>query len=598
MNALKLFILSLVLCIFSFSIYAQCPIGIPYVVNTPAQVNTCGTSVATSTLVSTHDNCYYAGEYGSLAGAIVGKTYCFEALSTDYLTIYDADMTTVLASGTGEVCAVALTDTLIAQINLDSSCGVSYTCRPLRSICQDCPPIPMGCSDPLALNYNCAAMDDGSCIYPGAGNECATALPITPDPIGAVCVPNNVDFNLTDFSGVTPSCENFPIYNDTWYTWNSGTVTALSYSANSGPMNIAVYRNSCGSLTEVECLSSSFGQLGGWSTNEALYIQVYYTSDFPTASSFCLYENCDPQVTADYTCTSDSTFNLEIEVLNMGGASSYLLDISSYSFGNIMDTISTAGIYTYNGMTANSGYAINITSLDTTSCSYSYYMYPYCFCFGNEPPNDLCVNAETLSVDSEVCLSPTAGTLECAFQFEDDYSYCNYYGYYYGSTADVWYTFTAPPSGNVILDLLDTFGGSYYGMYYSILAGSCGSFYEVDCGFSSAGNTLVLSPGVTYTIRVFRISVPEAKVNSVTLQNQYGEFTICLYDGVACSPTLYFSGIIPDGDYIAGYDIYADGTVSPGSDVYFEAGDFIELQSGFSADETFEAVIGGCIVPD
>jgi len=57
---------------------------------------------------------------------------------------------------------------------------------------------------------------------------------------------------------------------------------------------------------------------------------------------------------------------------------------------------------------------------------------------------------------------------------------------------------------------------------------------------------------------------------------------------------LSLSGNIPDADYIVGSTIFSDGIVLPGSDVYFEAGSFIELQSGFTADETFEVQIGGC----
>lgn len=210
------------------------------------------------------------------------------------------------------------------------------------------------------------------------------------------------------------------------------------------------------------------------------------------------------------------------------------------------------------------------------------------------PGNDLCADAIPLSVfPASICLSPTMGTIAGA-QSENDVSSCDYFGYFPNqANIDVWYTFTAPATGFVGMDLLDIYGNSYNDLYYSILDGTCGNFTEVVCGFSNSGINLSLSPGATYTIRVMLINAyDDVRVSSnSSFQIQNGDFTICLYEPI-CIPTLTLSGFIPIGNYITANTIFSDGYAGYG--VYYEAGDFIELQNGFMAYGNFEAVIGGC----
>jgi len=339
------------------------------------------------------------------------------------------------------------------------------SCRALRSICADCPAVPMGCTDPTAVNYNCALVDDGSCIAADPGNDCLTAIPIVPDGPTATCTVNSVNFLATNFSGTIPSCEFSTVLNDKWYSWNSGMINSLNFSAYDYGVHVAVYRNSCGSLTEVDCLGSSTGQLSGWTTNESLYIQVYNTYSYNSSSTFCLQENCDPLVEMTYTCTSDSTFDIVMDVLSMGGATSYGLSIADFSTVFITDTITSSGTYTYSNFPAGTGYTTDLIGLDVGACTYSSFYYANCFCFGAEPINDLCLDAVMLPVYPDSCIASTMGTIQCAIQYENDVSACNYYGYYYGNTSDVWYTFTAPASGSVTMDLLNLYGGTYYGFH-------------------------------------------------------------------------------------------------------------------------------------
>jgi len=431
---------------------------------------------------------------------------------------------------------------------------------------------------------------------PVAGNDCTNALPILPTSAGAACVPNNFDLVSTDFTGIFPSCQSssLPIYNDIWFIWNSGSVAVLDFVASSYGINIAVYRNSCGSLVEIDCLSFSSGELSGWNQNESLYIQVYNRSSSTSSATFCLNENCDPTVLTSITCTSDSTFTLDVDVLDMGGANSYILTVNSY-LSSITNTIGSIGSYSYTDLSYITGASVLMQdATGVSTCGFNDFLYKECSCYMIEPSNDLCADAIPLVVSPNSCISSTMGELECAYQYEDDLSSCIYSNY--GDILDVWYTFTAPASGSVTMDLIGTYGGTFYGTTYSLLDGTCGNYIEMDCNFSGVGiNWSTLIPGNTYTIRV-AINFIEGKVsNSALSQSVYGDFTICLYDPIGtCNPNLNLSGTINNGDYFVSDYINSNGIVVPGSNVYFDASNCIELQNGFSAEETFEAVIGGC----
>jgi len=369
----------------------------------------------------------------------------------------------------------------------------------------------LGCSDPTALNYNCAMVNDGSCIYPTSGNKCSNAIPLAISTTGSACYPDNdINFTLFSFSGITPSCVTTPIYSDVWYTWNSGSELNLEFVSILSDLGIAVYRGSCGSLVEIDCVANGAGVLDGWNLNENLYFQVYSLNQVDPFAFLCLMPVCAPIVSLSSTCTGVDMFELEVEVSDFDSAT------------------------------------------------------------GNN------------------CFIPTAGDITCAFIEEGYISSCQLPSY--TLSYDLWYTFSAPASGTVLIEVTDIIGGINSALFYSILQGSCGSFTEVTCGATSVGSaSLTLTPFSTYYIRIGYLEDP-----MVISPVPYNEFTICLSDPNHCPSVRNDMGAISDGYYEVENVIYSEGSIDQGSDVVYSAGDSIVLNIGFDADYMFEAIIEGC----
>jgi len=203
----------------------DCPLGAPFAsVDAP----TAGADCDGNAGVELINGCNFAGEYATINNAVPGQTYCFSTeTGTDYLTIYDGDMVTVLASGVEPVCVVATSATILMQINLDDgACGTENTCRDTFIACDSCPPPVTGCDCPLAVDYDPNAVCPGGCGGCGADGmgttldfPCytnnlvdATLLEICPTnpgetvtvTMGAVIFETNFD-NVTYYSGAAGS---------------------------------------------------------------------------------------------------------------------------------------------------------------------------------------------------------------------------------------------------------------------------------------------------------------------------------------------------------------------------------------------------------
>ncbi|MBM3427708.1 MAG: T9SS type A sorting domain-containing protein [Bacteroidetes bacterium] len=103
-----------------------------------------------------------------------------------------------------------------------------------------------GCMNPLATNYNaCATVDNGTCVFPNANDECSTAVPLTP---------NGGSQNVTNVNstvGPTPGCGGG--IRDIWfsfvYTGGNISITTSASSSTTGTQlvdtQLAVY-DACG----------------------------------------------------------------------------------------------------------------------------------------------------------------------------------------------------------------------------------------------------------------------------------------------------------------------------------------------------------------
>jgi hypothetical protein len=119
------------------------------------------------------------------------------------------------------------------------------------------------------------------------------------------------------------------------------------------------------------------------------------------------------------------------------------------------------------------------------------------------PANDLCANAQTLAVNTEVCNYTTSGTtLNALLSLSDPYP-C------YGQYPNVWYTFTATNASHIleVTNLVNLNApGDYTSLQVNVYNGTCGSnFYSLAC-WATDGQIelpmLNLSPGSVYTVAV------------------------------------------------------------------------------------------------
>lgn len=142
---------------------------------------------------------------------------------------------------------------------------------------------------------------------------------------------------------------------------------------------------------------------------------------------------------------------------------------------------------------------------------------------GGAPVNDEPCTATTLTVGSSCAFTTytTAGATNSSLTSGVTLPTCaNYNG------GDVWFSFTAPASGHVIIDT-DTGVMTDAGM--SLYSGtSCaGPLTEIDCDDDGSANGLMsfieqttLTPGATYWVRVWEYG-----------NDNQGTFDICIYDG-------------------------------------------------------------------
>ena len=117
------------------------------------------------------------------------------------------------------------------------------------------PPIP-GCTDITACNYNAlATINDGSCIYAPAGDECSNAVAITVDggPIGG-------NTSVTCVDGPNPSCGGGLAIRDVWYSflYTGGDIAIQTATGTLTDTRIAMF-DACGG-TQLGC-NDDFGGL-------------------------------------------------------------------------------------------------------------------------------------------------------------------------------------------------------------------------------------------------------------------------------------------------------------------------------------------------
>ncbi len=135
-----------------------------------------------------------------------------------------------------------------------------------------------------------------------------------------------------------------------------------------------------------------------------------------------------------------------------------------------------------------------------------------------QPANDLCADAENLTVQSGGCTTQTMGTnVGATASGETPNPGCSSFG----SGEDVWYKFTVPASGEADIEMSDAGGPGDWAM--SVYSGACGALAEVECddddgpGLFPLINLTGQTPGEVLYIRVFEFG-----------NNATGPFNICV----------------------------------------------------------------------
>ncbi len=411
-----------------------------------------------------------------------------------------------------------------------------------------------------------------------ANDDCSGATPLI---MGGPesCIPVTGDNTGATDSGIAPGCANYQ-GGDIWFTLTvpSTGIAIIETSADTAPNAItdgglAVYSGpDCDNLTLLECNDDggdglfSLIELTGLTPGDQLYIAVWrYAASQEGTVNICAYQ---PPVCPDlelFSFQADSTSADYISVTweSLSPGSTYSIEYGPSGFTPGTGT-------TVTGITGTDGPPVEFTGLELFSF-YDFYLSADCGggfatdtisqTFNTTPgllTNDDCDGAIPLPVNGQDDCQPTAGFNDGATDSGVAHSCANYQG------GDVWFSFVAPSSGNVIVETSGTGGFTDGGL--AVYSGACGALVEVACnddggeGLFSLVEGFGLTPGDTYYAAVWEYG------GDVT-----GAFNICAYEGPTCPNPAQFS-FFPDS--VSATDAFITWTVAnPGSGYVIEYGE-------------------------
>ncbi|NNF01637.1 MAG: T9SS type A sorting domain-containing protein, partial [Bacteroidia bacterium] len=138
--------------------------------------------------------------------------------------------------------------------------------------CSPCPSAVSGCTDPAALNYNpSATVEDGSCIYPVANDDCGSAATVS---CGSSISGTTVGSTAADAPG---KCNVLLSDPGVWYeiTGTGDNITVSACNANFD-VRLGVFEGSCLALTCVAGDDNSCGGTGAEATFSSTLGNKYY----------------------------------------------------------------------------------------------------------------------------------------------------------------------------------------------------------------------------------------------------------------------------------------------------------------------------------
>jgi len=439
------------------------------------------------------------------------------------------------------------------------------------------------CANGGATNNSSSVLLSSTLTAP-SNDECATATSLTV----------NADYNCGTTTAGTVECASasadangcFGTSNDdVWYsfvaTQTNHRISLLNIAGSETDMYHGIYSGTCGSLTELNCNDGNTTNMTGLSIGTTYYVRVYnyYGGAENTTFDICIGgpppppsndEPCNAiaatvnpdllcgSVTGGYTLqatnsgvaacvgsgadddvwfsfvATNTTHNFDL--LNITGTSTDLvMEIFSGACGSISSiACSDPESAQFNGFTIGTTYHIRV---------YTYYTgdnASFDLCIGTPPPapsNDEPCGALTLTVNNGSCsyqaaMLGTSTTTSTGMPAPG----CGSLG------PDIWYQFTVPASGRIIIDISDNGGPTDIDMaWYTSSTNDCNNLdVVVECDDSDSQNGSMamichagascvvpgdceqngtLTPGETVWVRLWEYG-----------GTPFGGFDICAYD--------------------------------------------------------------------
>jgi hypothetical protein len=253
------------------------------------------------------DACNYAGEY-AVINVTAGNIYEFSTCSIyGSNTAYDTELTLLsdqqsLLAYNDDFCGAqsyiswTATYTGTVQIHLTeyiaSGCWTNQTCTNIR--------------------YK---MTPGAVTVP-ANNACANATALTP---AANCnLTNGTTLGATEDPYLDPSCDLPGVYNDVWYTFNSGAFTSLNLTVNLGTAALigVEFYSGCGTLATGLSLGGTPGNcdfntnapnptvITGLTPNTTYRMRMFTNASYDTPGTFTTCLTTPPPPTVSVNSTS------------------------------------------------------------------------------------------------------------------------------------------------------------------------------------------------------------------------------------------------------------------------------------------------------
>lgn len=383
---------------------------------------------------------------------------------------------------------------------------------------------------------------------PPANDNCAGAISVT---VGIEMCGDEVTGNnstATD-SGVTQATCATATYSggDIWYVFTMpGGETSVDYIRTSSAFSttqVELYGGTCGSLTELDCTTSTSDSFSGLTGGDTYYLRIYDWGNNDLGDvTFCLgttppppsNDECNAALplseSTDFNCSNGvsgttvsatasseddcSTSNADVwyaltptqtadyiisvnETQDFGSSSTYV-SVFEGACGNLTQVgtscFSSSGTFS---LTMGIEYIINVRSTSTSAgVNFDLCAYP----LPPAPANDDCSTAiDVMSLPFNNSQDASSATNNSGFIAD-----CGF-----GMNDGVWYTFTPSVDGLINIDITNIVA---WDPELAIYSGSCGSFTCVDsddAGGAGIGESLAdvaVTGGTTYYINIAHFS--------------------------------------------------------------------------------------------